>query len=57
MKKYLVIEELENAGCNNGNYPKYEIQNEKGETIKKGITCNCHKGCSNTDNVSYIKMK
>ena len=45
--KNLKIELLENEGCNNGNYPKWEgiIAGEK----RHGYTCRCRNGCSNTD--------
>lgn len=52
------IEDLENAGCNNGNYPHYKItydNNGKTATIE-GITCRCHKGCSNTDCIEGITV-
>ena len=52
------VEDLENAGCNNGNYPRYVItydNNGKTETIE-GITCRCRKGCSNTDCIEGIEV-
>ena len=52
------VEDLENAGCNNGNYPHYEISydnNGKTETIQ-GMTCGCLRGCSNTDWIEGIKV-
>lgn len=52
----LFIEEMENAGCNNGNYPAYRIEDENGNVIQSGITCNCHRGCANTDDVYGAEM-
>lgn len=42
------VEEMANAGCNNGNYPHYTITFDNGKTYQ-GTTCACHRGCSNTD--------
>jgi hypothetical protein len=50
--KFIEIESMENAGCNNGNYPGYRITLENGEQIM-GITCNCGKGCAETDFTAY----
>ena len=52
MKNILEVEVLENAGCNNGNYPSYRVLNLDGEVVEGGITCNCGKGCSDTDDIS-----
>lgn len=49
------VETLENAGCNNGNYPEYTLYFENGKTYT-GITCRCHAGCSGTDNIRNIKV-
>lgn len=52
MKKVIgiFIEKMENEGCNNGNYPAYEIMFADG-TTRSGITCRCCKGCSGTDSL------
>lgn len=42
------VENLKNAGCNNGNYPKYEIRTGD-RVVKSGITCRCGAGCMGTD--------
>ena len=42
------IEQLENAGCSNGNYPKYTIFMDNGFKAH-GRTCNCGRGCSGQD--------
>ena len=46
--KSIEIMELENAGCNNGNYPEYTVYFTKGEKYT-GRTCRCLSGCSGTD--------
>lgn len=48
--KTLEIENLENAGCNNGNYPHYTSCTLGGHIIS-GITCNCGRGCHGMDQV------
>ena len=45
--KDIIIERVDNAGCNNGNYPKVSIVLGSGETLT-GRTCNCNRGCSGT---------
>lgn len=45
--KTLEIENLENAGCNNGNYPTFTAVTFDGKQIS-GITCRCGSGCSGT---------
>ena len=45
--KKIEIEALENAGCNNGNFPSVEITFDNGKTYHD-ITCRCHRGCANT---------
>ena len=47
----LIIEDIENPGCNNGNYPEYRILFH-GEVVKEGLTCGCGRGCANTDCIS-----
>lgn len=47
----LEIENLENAGCNNGNYPLFTAKTVDGEIIH-GMTCSCGAGCSNTTAVA-----
>lgn len=44
---YVEIEQIENAGCNNGNYPMVNIYLDNGDIIK-GQTCRCMAGCANT---------
>lgn len=44
--KSVIIEELENPGCNNGNYPMVSVHTTNGDY--HGLTCNCRKGCANT---------
>lgn len=53
MKKLLYVERLQQPGCDNGQYPRYGIRDENGNVLQSGITCRCHKGCSNTDFVAY----
>ena len=49
----LEIEDLENAGCNNGNYPTWTgTSAETGQKIS-GVTCRCGSGCSNTDRIEW----
>ena len=50
MKKVISvsIERLDNAGCNNGNYPHAEITLSNGESFTIQV-CSCGHGCSNTD--------
>ena len=43
----MTIEALENAGCNNGNYPRVELKLSNGKVLH-GNTCKCQSGCSNT---------
>jgi hypothetical protein len=45
----LSIEDIDNPGCNNGNYPAWSITNPRGQVVAKGITCRCGRGCSGTD--------
>ena len=40
----IAVEKMENPGCNNGNYPSFEVTTSNGETIC-GITCRCGNGC------------
>ncbi len=45
----LTFESIENAGCNNGNYPAWSgIDADTGKVVS-GITCNCLAGCAGTD--------
>ena len=55
MKKNINFEqeEMENAGCNNGNYPAWTGVTEDGKKIG-GISCRCCAGCSNTDRFKVI---
>lgn len=47
------VEELENPGCNNGNYPRYMVTFDDG-TAYSGITCRCGKGCAGTERLPKI---
>ena len=53
--KSVIIEELENPGCNNGNYPMVSVHTTNGDC--HGLTCNCRKGCANTWDVFNIEGK
>ena len=50
------IEPMENAGCNNGNYPTVTVTFSDGEEYS-AFTCRCHKGCSGTIRVPKVGMK
>ena len=50
------VEELDNAGCNNGNYPDVAITLSDGSVLH-GKTCNCGRGCSNTWRIPDVGMK
>jgi hypothetical protein len=43
----LEVENLQNAGCTNGQYPRWWGRID-GHDVS-GVTCNCRRGCSNTD--------
>lgn len=45
----LWLEDLENTGCSNGSYPRYEIRDSEGRVAQSGFTCRCGRGCANTD--------
>ena len=47
------VEELENAGCNNGNYPEFTATLEDG-TVVTGVTCRCGNGCSGTERLPKV---
>lgn len=49
------IEEIENPGCNNGNYPEYTIYFDNGEKYS-GVTCRCGAGCSGTDCIRDLEV-
>ena len=51
--KEIIIEELENAGCNNGNYPLFTVVFDNGQTAE-GRTCRCGCGCSGMDQLPEI---
>ena len=51
--KNIEIEQLVNAGCNNGNYPQMEIHLSNGDIVPS-MTCRCGNGCSGTDRVPEI---
>jgi len=44
------VDYMENAGCNNGNYPTWTAETINGKPIG-GIVCRCRNGCSGTDRV------
>lgn len=48
------VEDMDNAGCNNGNYPMITIKTNHGDW--HGDTCNCGKGCSGTWNISNLEV-
>lgn len=45
----LWVEDIDNPGCTNGNYPEYEIRTTSGDVVYAGVTCRCGRGCSGTD--------
>lgn len=49
------VEEMNNAGCTNGNYPEYTVCFDNGEKYT-GVTCRCGSGCSGTDCIRNIKV-
>lgn len=49
------VEDIANAGCNNGNYPHVTVCTSKRDY--NGLTCACHRGCSNTWNIENIEGK
>lgn len=53
------VEDLPNAGCNNGNYPEFTlIYSDNGHIDSlTGITCGCGCGCSNTCRLPKIGEK
>ena len=51
--KRIVLEELDNGGCNNGHYPRYIITLDNSLQVM-GMTCNCNRGCSNTDTLPAV---
>ena len=52
--KDIIIQELDNAGCNNGQYPKVHVTTSEG--FIRGYTCRCGKGCSGTWNINRIAI-
>ena len=54
--KSVEVENLENAGCNNGNYPKMIVYFYSGSKYI-GQTCNCGKGCNGNDRCPSINMR
>lgn len=50
----IVVEDLDNAGCNNGNYPYVTIKTNRGDW--HGDTCNCGRGCSGTWNINNLEV-
>lgn len=48
------VEDMDNAGCNNGNYPSVTIKTNHGDW--HGDTCNCERGCSGTWNISNLEV-
>lgn len=53
--KKIIIEELENEGCNNDNYPRYTVVFDNGEEAH-GRTCRCRRGCSGTDCLDGLEV-
>lgn len=53
--KHIEIEDLENEGCNNGNYPECTITFEYG-TEYVGYTYRCGNGCSGTLNINAVNI-
>ena len=53
-KKFeVIVEALQDAGCNNGRYPEYRVfRVGDGKAVAAGITCRCGRGCSGTDDLS-----
>ena len=49
------VEEIENAGCNNGNYPGYTVYFDNGEKYT-GVTCRCGAGCNGTDSICDLEI-
>lgn len=47
------VEDIENPGCNNGNYPMFVATALNGAKVS-GIVCRCRGGCSNTDTLAQI---
>lgn len=50
------IEDMQNTGCNNGQYPAFTARLADGTKIS-GTVCGCRRGCSNTDRLEYIDGK
>jgi hypothetical protein len=50
------IEDMDNAGCNNGNYPEFLMKYSDNGKISsfEGLTCACRKGCSGTMRVPEV---
>lgn len=53
--KNIFVEDLDNAGCNNGNYPDVAIELDNGEKLE-AVTCRCGNGCSNTANINAVEI-
>ena len=53
--KSVKVLDMENIGCNNGNYPTYIVTFTNGNQAS-GITCRCQNGCSNTDILPTVGM-
>ena len=45
----LLVSDIDNPGCNNGNYPAWKLTDPDGNTVLGGHTCACGRGCANTD--------
>lgn len=54
--KEIILDEIENEGCNNGNYPHFEmLLDVDGRTMYyESNTCRCRKGCSNTSRLPEV---
>ena len=55
--KNVYIEDLENPGCNNGNYPRFTAINAATGEKVVGQTCNCLAGCSSMDRLEDYDPK
>lgn len=50
----LEVEEIENPGCNNGNYPTWT--GTVLGTPWHGQTCNCRQGCNGLDHLEFDEL-
>lgn len=52
----ILIDEIENPGCSNGNYPGYVAVFDSGEEYS-GTTCRCGCGCSGQDRLPSVGVE